>query len=177
MVQSRLAALGLVCLCALSAAFGSETTTYTYNTLGRLTKLQISGGPGNGAQVQYQYDNAGNRIQYVVSGSTAGGSITIAPFGSTANVTSTGVVLGVSISGSPAPTGMVTFSENGVYLGQVLASGGQASIIVEGLSLGTHTITASYAGDGSNAPSSHTFTLRVQNLSWLPAVLEILLSN
>jgi hypothetical protein len=40
-----------------------------------------------------------------------------------------------------------------------------------------HTITATYSGDANNAPTTHTFTIKVQNLSWLPAVLEILLSD
>jgi hypothetical protein len=40
-----------------------------------------------------------------------------------------------------------------------------------------HTIMATYSGDSSNAPYSFTFTIKAQNLGWLPAVLEILLSN
>lgn len=155
----------------------AETSTYTYDALGRLTGLQLSGGPTNGAQVTYAYDAAGNRSQYIVSGSTGSGSITVTPKGSVANVTSVGVVLAVQIAGSSSPTGTVTFTENGVFIGSTTVYAGEASIILEGFSLGTHTITASYSGDSNNAPYSYTFTIKVQNLSWLPGVLEILLSN
>ena len=171
-------AAGFVVGCGVAGlASGNEITTYTYNALGRFTKVQISGGPGSGAQVNYQYDAAGNRQQYVVSGSSGSGSITISAFGNSANQTATGVVLAVHVSGATAPTGMVTFSENGTVLGAVFVYDGQASIILEGFALGTHTITATYAGDSANAPYTHTFTIKVRNLNWLPAVLEILLSN
>jgi YD repeat-containing protein len=171
------AALLMGCGCVVGVAQAAETTTYSYNSLGRLSRVEIAGGPGNSSVVDYQYDLAGNRQHYIVSGSTSSGSITINPFGSTANTTANGVVLGVRISGSPAATGTVTFTENGTFLGSSFVYDGQASVILEGFSLGTHTVTASYSGDSSNAPYSYTFTIKVQNLAWLPAVLEILLSD
>ena len=72
---------------------------------------------------------------------------------------------------------MITFTENGVFLGSAYTFDNRASIFLEGLSIGTHTITVTYSGDGSNEPYSQTITIRVQNLSWLPAVLDLLLSN
>lgn len=177
MIRSVWRIVCILCICVTGIAGATETTTYTYNGIGRVTGVSINRGPGNGANVTYEYDNAGNRTRYLVTGSSSGGSITISPFGATANTTSTGVVLGVHISGSPAPTGTVTFTENGTFLGSAFVYDGQASVILEGFSLGNHTVTATYSGDGSNAPSSHTFTIKVQNLSWLPAVLEILLSD
>lgn len=172
----RAALLGGYCF-VVGVAQADETTTYSYDSLGRLNKVEVSGGPGHNSVVHYGYDPAGNRLSYIVSGSTSNGSIAISPFGSTANITATGVVLGVRITGSPAPSGTVTFTENGIFLGSAFVYDGQASVILEGFSLGTHTITASYSGDSSNAPYVHTFTIKVQNLAWLPAVLDILLSD
>jgi hypothetical protein len=176
MIRSLRLAVCLGCACFSAIAFAADTTSYTYDALGRLKNVQISGGPANGTQISTQYDAAGNRTQYVVSGSTSSGGITIAPFGPSANQTSTGVVLGVHVSGQNA-TGTVTFTENGTFLGSTTVQSGDASIILEGFSVGTHTITVSYSGDVYNAPYSYTFTIKVQNLSWLPAVLEILLSD
>jgi YD repeat-containing protein len=88
-------ALGCVCACLSSIAAAADSTTYTYNALGRLTKVQVAGGPANGTQISYQYDASGNRTQYIVSGSTSSGSLTITPFGSIVNQTSAGVALGV----------------------------------------------------------------------------------
>lgn len=171
-------ALCCASVCLATAAFAGDRTTYTYDALGRLKMLQYSdGGPANGAQIQYSYDATGNRTQYIVSGSTSSGGLTIAPFGSTANQTSTGVALGVHVSGPNSPQGAVTFTENGTYLGSAMVQGGDASIILEGFALGTHAITVSYSGDANNPPYSYTFTIKVQNLSWLPAVLDILLSD
>lgn len=175
----RLTGVALCCasLCLGSHAFAADTTTYTYDALGRLKKLEFQGGPAGGAQVEYKYDATGNRTQYVVSGSTSSGGLTIAPFGGTANQTNTGVVLGVHVSGPNSPSGTVTFTENGAFLGSTVVQGGDASIILEGFALGTHTITVSYSGDANNPPYSYTFTIKVQNLGWLPGVLELLLSD
>lgn len=168
--------------CLASSCFAwttvnADTTSYGYDALGRLRTIQHSGGPASGANIQYNYDAAGNRTQYIVSGSTSNGTITIAPFGTTANQTSTGVVLGVSVAGPNSPGGAVTFTENGTFLGSTMVVNGEGSIILEGFPLGVHTITVSYSGDVYNAPKTYTFTIRVQNLSWLPAVLELLLSD
>lgn len=158
-------------------ASASESISYTYDSLGRLTNVQVVGGPANGVQRSYSYDATDNRTFFQVSGAADTGSVTITPQGTVANVTSVGVVIGVNINGTPAPTGEVTFTENGVFLGEAFIYSGQASIILEGFPPGTHTIKASYSGDGANAPYSFTFTVKVQNLSWLPAVLHLLLSN
>jgi Bacterial Ig-like domain (group 3) len=175
----RILRVAIVCVSAYvsSVASAADTTSYSYDALGRLKKLEYTGGPANGAQIQYLYDAAGNRTQYIVSGSTSSGGLTIAPFGSRANQTSTGVVLGVHVSGSSSPGGTVVFTENGTFLGSTVVQSGDASIILEGFAVGTHAITVSYAGDANNPPYSYSFTIKVQNLSWLPAVLELLLSD
>lgn len=62
-----------------------ETKTYTYDALGRVTNVQISGGPASGTNAGYQYDLAGNRTNVTVSGSAnssqpggdAGGGVSV----------------------------------------------------------------------------------------------------
>lgn len=161
---------------AATTAHAAETATYTYDVFGRLTQAQTTGGPSNGITRTYQYDATDNRTLFQLTGAAGGGAVTITPQGTVVNTTPIGVTLTVTVSGS-SPTGMVTFTENGVFLGVAFLYQGQASVILEGFSEGTHTITATYSGDGSNAPFVQTFTVKVQNLGWLPAVLELLLSD
>ena len=156
-------------LCVSLGARSAETLTYSYDALGRLKTVQTSGGPGHGAM--------GNRTQLQSTAASGGSAVIINPTQSVANVTSAGVVIGVELSGSGSPSGIVTFTENGLFLGSAFVYANQASLILEGLSTGVHTITASYSGDGSNAPHSHTFTIKVQDLRWLPAVLDLILSE
>ncbi|HWT31293.1 MAG TPA: RHS repeat domain-containing protein [Propylenella sp.] len=52
------------------AAAASETATYSYDALGRLTAVTTSGGPNAGLAVSTGYDPAGNRSSYAVSGAT-----------------------------------------------------------------------------------------------------------
>jgi hypothetical protein len=50
--------------------------------------------------------------------------------------------------GGGVPTGTITFRDGTTILGTVqLDAGGQAYLLLEGLAVGTHTITASYSGD------------------------------
>ena len=63
------------------------------------------------------------------------------------------VTLTATVAGY-APTGAATFSVDGVVLGPVSLNAGIATTTVAGLSLGAHTITASYGGDGNNLPST-----------------------
>lgn len=171
MIWSRIVVVsGALAVCA--TGYAQETVSYTYDSLGRLMTARTAGGPSDGAQRVYAYDPSGNRASLVV-----GPGVTISAHGTVAAQTSAGVTLTVNITGSPAPTGTVTFTENGQFLGSTAVSGGEASVILEGYALGSHTITASYSGDSGNAPYSFTFTIKVENLSWLPAVLQILLSD
>jgi hypothetical protein len=52
------------------------------------------------------------------------------------------------------PTGSVRFTENGQLLGQANISNGFASVSVRTLSIGTHDIVASYAGDANFMPAT-----------------------
>jgi hypothetical protein len=78
------------------------------------------------------------------------------------------VSLTATVSSIPAgagiPTGMVTFSDGELVIGQVpLNSSGGASIISSNLSLGSHDIVATYASDTLFATSVTSLTQIVQN--------------
>jgi len=156
-------------------AVAGQTVTYAYDALGRLTQVNVLAGAGTGIVQNYQYDAAGNRLQQSVTapGQTA---ITLAAASTNVNVTGAGVSLGVTVSGT-GTGGTVTFTENGTFLGIASVSGGQAAISLEGFPTGSHSITVTYSGDGSHAPQVSTFTIRVRDLRWLPAVLQLLLGN
>ena len=65
-------------------------------------------------------------------------------------------------SGTPAPTGSITFKDGAATLGIVtLGSGGVAKYTTAALAAASHTITASYGGDTSNAPSTSSVTVTV----------------
>lgn len=57
--------------CALVAAHASETTSYTYDELGRLTGTNKTGTVNGGVATSTSYDPAGNRLNYTVSGVAA----------------------------------------------------------------------------------------------------------
>jgi hypothetical protein len=59
---------------------------------------------------------------------------------------------------SGAPTGMVMFFDNGTQIGTGTLSGGVATVQTSSLTVGTHTITAHYGGDGTYASSMGTLS-------------------
>ncbi|HEY0130861.1 MAG TPA: Calx-beta domain-containing protein [Allosphingosinicella sp.] len=68
-MQRRCRYLLAGCVLALaSAAIASETVTYSYDALGRLTAMTSSGSANNGVTTGIAYDPAGNRSAYNVSG-------------------------------------------------------------------------------------------------------------
>jgi hypothetical protein len=62
MTKTRYAVLAGVCLSA--SAYAAETTTFSYDALGRLIATSNSGGPRNGKQTSTEFDEAGNRKRY-----------------------------------------------------------------------------------------------------------------
>lgn len=64
--------------------------------------------------------------------------------------------------GAGVPTGTATFFVDGLPAGTLPLSGGAASIVTSALSLGTHTITATYSGNANFLPAtSEIFTQTV----------------
>ncbi len=171
-----LIATGVAAVGIESVADAAQSVTYTYDALGRLTNVSVTGGPGSGTSQAYSYDAVGNRLSQSVAapGHTA---VSLSVPTATENIMPTGgVELTVNVSGS-TPGGTVTFTENGVFLGIVTVSGGQATIILESFPTGSHSIRATYSGDGTYAPTVTTFSITVRDLRWLPAVLQLLLGN
>ena len=64
------------------------------------------------------------------------------------NITLTATVTGTS------PTGTVTFKDGGTTVGSSALSGGVATLATNSLALGSHTLSAEYAGDTNNDPST-----------------------
>jgi YD repeat-containing protein len=71
MAIMKISAAMAVLIGGCQAAHADETTTYSYDALGRLVATGITGGPNSGISTGTIYDPAGNRSTYVVSGSTA----------------------------------------------------------------------------------------------------------
>jgi YD repeat-containing protein len=63
-----LSTLGATMLLAASAS-ATETTTYTYDALGRLIQSKSTGTVNNGLQTDTVFDPAGNRANQTVTGS------------------------------------------------------------------------------------------------------------
>ena len=55
----------------------------------------------------------------------------------------------------------MTFSDGGTVLGTVAVEGGQTTFTISSLSAGAHTITATFGGTATAAPSSATITQQV----------------
>jgi hypothetical protein len=167
-------AIGAGCICATGATYASQTVAYTYDALGRLTESQIQSGTGSGTTQIFQYDNAGNRTRYQVSGVTGQTPVTLSMSSPLVNELSTGAAITVKL-GAPSASGTLTLTENGQFLGSTWVSGGQGTVVIQGLAKGPQTVTAIYSGDGTYATETTTFTINVRDISWLPAVLNLLL--
>lgn len=88
-VNSLYNRLGLALVIGSSIASGvvhaQESKVYTYDALGRVTKVTITDGPVSGTKAEYVYDPAGNRTNVTVSGSAnsspsggdAGGGVSV----------------------------------------------------------------------------------------------------
>jgi hypothetical protein len=87
-----------------------------------------------------------------------------------ANVTFTVTVTGM------APTGTVTFTDGATTLGTVGLNSGMANFTTNFARAGAKTITASYSGDATHAPSAATLALTVRvPVGQLLPVLQLLL--
>jgi hypothetical protein len=61
-----------------------------------------------------------------------------------------------AMSGRPTPTGQVTFYDGTTMRGESPLSGGMTNFASSSLSVGSHTITATYGGDGNTNANSAT---------------------
>jgi hypothetical protein len=70
--------LGVSALSIAAAAEASEIQTFSYDALGRLVATSSSGAVNNGVVVSTEYDPAGNRKKYGVTG-VVGGALLVVP--------------------------------------------------------------------------------------------------
>jgi hypothetical protein len=101
--------------CAAVPASAADTTTYTYDALGRLTQSQVSGGVRSGVQQTYQHDAAGNRVYRNVLGPTSPRPSTVTAPSAVISAMGPSAALVANVAGT-APTGTVTFSIDGMVV-------------------------------------------------------------
>jgi RHS repeat-associated protein len=65
------------------------------------------------------------------------------------------ITLTATITGA-SPTGTVTFKDGGAAIGSGAVTAGVATLATSSLALGNHTLSADYAGDTNNDPSTST---------------------
>ena len=70
--------------------------------------------------------------------------------------------VGAAAPGGGTPTGVVTFKNRATILSNVALSAGKASLTISTLTLGSHAISATYAGDGHFNGSSAALTEAVK---------------
>jgi len=137
--SANLDATGTAVLAVTSLGVGSHNLTAAY-----------AGNPG------FQ-SSTSSVLTQVVSSSvvkiTFNSSINPATFGQ--SVTLTATISAASPGTSKVPTGSVTFLDGATVLGQVaLDNTGNAAFTTASLSVGTHTLSVSYAGDSNFASGS-----------------------
>lgn len=168
-------AISAITACWVDGASASQSVSYTYDALGRVTDVQVLNGPGSGTLQHFAYDPAGNRLQQAV---TAPGrsAISLSIQNNVATITSAGITFSINVSNAAAG-GTVTFTENGIVLGTAPVSNGASVLELDGFSIGPHSIRATYSGDGAFAPAAGTFSVQVRDLRWLPSLLDFLLND
>ena len=83
------------------------------------------------------------------------------------------VTFTATVSGAGAPTGSVTFYDDGASLGSGALSGSVATYSTSALTIGTHIITATYSGSinfGSSASNALAFTVNPYRVYWPIAI-------
>jgi hypothetical protein len=134
---------GIATFTTSALAVGSHTITTSY------------GGDGNFNGSSGSLAGNPEVVNTAASSTVVASSANPAVFGQT--VTFTATVSAVA-PGTGAPTGTVTFLDGGSALGTGTLSGGVATFTSSALAVSSHTITASYGGDGNFNGSSGSLT-------------------
>jgi len=101
-------------------------------------------------------------VGLIVTITTLGSSPNPSAVGQTVTLTATTTIAGPLNPGS-IPTGSVTFSEGATTLGSANLNGGVATFTISSLSVGSHSITATYGGDNAFATSTSSAVTQVVN--------------
>jgi len=168
-VGARLSTRVVLALCLAilvqwaTAASASDTISYSYDPLGQLVAVSVTGGPDNGQTVAVSYDKAGNRTNYTAgdgsSGSTAQISIGNASVteGGTLNFTVTrSVVTTTAVSAQYATAGGSATSGS-----DFTAASGTVSFAANETSKTVNVATI----DDSTTESAETMTVTLSNPS------------
>lgn len=141
-----------------TTARAQETTTYTYDALGRLVESSTTGSVNNGLATSIGYDPAGNRSSYSVSG--AGGTLGLLPESLTADryaAATPGALFGTRTHARQRLFRCLSYEGLGRSLSSSLpfsSSGGQGSDDwTEPLAEGEAHVPGSTARDGTKATS------------------------
>ena len=159
-------------------AVGLPTGTVTFTVDGTAQGPTAITGNGTASYSASSLAVGAHRITAAYSGDTSFASSasamltqTVSPAGTTTTLASSvnpsasgqSVTLTATVTGGQTLTGTVQFRVDGISVGSpVSLSGGAASYSCAGLSVGTHTVTATYSGDNSGLGSAATLTLTVQ---------------
>ena len=134
-----------------------NTAIATGNWTGPTASISVTGFTGD---YTLTADFAGDATWAPSSGQATG--TFLAPTTTTLTVTPPTTTVGepvtllASVSGAGTPTGIVTFWDGTTTLGSASLSGGQASLTTTSLAVGIHSLTATYAGDGTFDRSTST---------------------
>ncbi len=129
---------GTASMTIASLPVGSHTISASYNGDGTFNR-STSAGTGQGV-------NQGNTTTTLAS-TAVNPSVVLQSVEFTATVAASAPAAGT-------PSGTVTFFDAGVPIGLVTLSGGVATLAISTLAAGTHSITATYNGDGNFTGSS-----------------------
>ncbi|HEY1216349.1 MAG TPA: Ig-like domain repeat protein, partial [Bryobacteraceae bacterium] len=151
---------GTVTTCGTNTVLASSTNC----VVGAQFNPQTIGNPVNGRiEVQSAAINAPAVLQ--LSGEVLTLDPTTINLSSSANPSALGAAVTftaqVLTSGTNVPTGKVTFYDGSTSLGAINLASGVAMLTTGSLTLGSHSITASYEGDVSNNPSTSSAVIQV----------------
>jgi Big-like domain-containing protein/VCBS repeat protein len=132
---------GVATLNVSSLSAGSHTITATY--VGDANFLGSTASGNNGVTQTVNKSPSAPALTSTPNPSVSGQAVTLI------------ATVNASAGGSGTPTGTVTFSDNGTPIGTgTLNNAGIAVLNISSLAVGSHTITAAYAGDSNFLPSS-----------------------
>ena len=78
--------------------------------------------------------------------------------------------------GNSSTGGTVSVSMDGVFVATASVVNGTVTLQIPNASVGNHKIRVTYTGDANNLPTTFIFDAVVRDLSWLPAVLDLILN-